>query len=66
MEKVGRYKAKNLVINAWLFRDTYVVVRKRQIKNATDDEFKPVRLVLPEDFIVEMYEMINSESETEE
>lgn len=36
-----------------------VVIDKSQIKNAKDEDFEEVRLIIPESFIREKYERIN-------
>ena len=36
-----------------------VVIDKSQIKNAKDEDFEEVRLIIPESFIIEKYKRIN-------
>lgn len=43
-------------VKAYLFKEETVVVEKTDIKNAEDDEFRVVSLLLPSEFIQEYAE----------
>lgn len=48
---------------AYILKDTdTVVIDKNQIKNAKEEDFDEVRLILPESFIKEQYSRIQKNS----
>lgn len=50
----------NIGLIAYMLKDSdTVVIDKSQIKNAKDEDFEEVRLIIPESFIIEKYKRIN-------
>lgn len=49
---------------AYLLKDSdTIVINKNQIKNAKEDDFEEVRLILPEEFIKEQMKRVKNNSE---
>ena len=50
----------NIGLIAYMLKDSdTVVIDKSQIKNAKDEDFEEVRLIISESFIIEKYKRIN-------